>query len=494
MKQIKKIRQLVNKEEKSLRQAIKETGHAYETIKKYATQQDFNFATLKKQQRQSKLSPYHETINQWLENDLKSKPKQRHTAKRVSERLKEQFEEFDVSERSVRKYVSQKKKELRTKQKEYLPLEHIPAEAQADFGAAEFIENGIKKSGYYLNLSFPYSNAGYFQLFYGENQECLLEGLKNIFEHTRGVPIKIWFDNPSTIVVKIKEYGKRIKTEAFERFELHYGFESTFCNPNSGHEKGSVENKVGYHRRNFLVPLPEFKELETFNKELLEKCDIDQQRKHYCKNNTICELFEKDKLALINLPDKSFEVFRLEKARVDKVGKVKLDNRLYSTSPKHTGQEVWIKAYASKIEILDNQYRFIQSHPRLYGNQKESMKWIPYLELIAKKPAAIKYTGIYKEFPEPIQEYINKCDYQQKKQTLYLLSKMVEKSSINTASMVIDFANERGIKDSDNLWALFHSMNNDSGLVKDIEVNNPKVPELKAFKIDITPYDVLLGR
>ena len=66
--------------------------------------------------------------------------------------------------------------------KSALPLEHKAGEAQVDFGSADFYENGRLYSGKYLNLSFPSSNAGYIQLFKGENMECLLEGLVAIFK------------------------------------------------------------------------------------------------------------------------------------------------------------------------------------------------------------------------------------------------------------------------------------------------------------------------
>ncbi|GAW29829.1 hypothetical protein ULO1_23990 [Carboxydocella sp. ULO1] len=156
-----------------------------------------------------------------------------------------------------------------------------------DFGQAEFIENGVKITGHYLNVSFPYSNGGYTQVFKSENQESFLTGLKNIFEHIGCVPDRIWLDNLSAAVVNIKKHGERDLTAMCKRFALHYGFECNFCNPNSGHEKGSVESKVGYHRRNFFVPIPEFKDMAEYNKNLLELADIKMNRQHYKKKQII---------------------------------------------------------------------------------------------------------------------------------------------------------------------------------------------------------------
>jgi transposase len=112
-------------------------------------------------------------------------------------------------------------------------------------------------------------------LFKGENQECLFEGLISIFEHIGGVPPRIWFDNTKTIVSKVLKDGGRTLTDDFLRFSEHYRFEAVFCNVEAGHEKGNVEGKVGYHRRNWLVPVPRFERLTEFNQELLTTCDLD---------------------------------------------------------------------------------------------------------------------------------------------------------------------------------------------------------------------------
>ena len=119
-----------------------------------------------------------------------------------------------------------------------------------------------------------------------------MESMIAIFEHIGGVPTEIWFDNTSTIVTKILKDGGRQLTDRFLRFSEHYGFRYRFMNPESGWEKGSVENKVGYVRRNFLVPPPRFTNLADFNKELLEEADRDMEREHYHYDQTIRGRYE----------------------------------------------------------------------------------------------------------------------------------------------------------------------------------------------------------
>lgn len=258
MTQVNFIREMFFEKGLNYAEISRMSGYDVKTVKKYIFQEDFNKPAKPKQTRNSKLDPFKKEIDKWLEADKSSRKKQRHTAQRIFNRLCKEYDTFDCSYRLAAEYVAQKKRELYSGEKQfYFKLQHIPGEAQVDFGEADFLDqSGVKQNGHHLNISFPHSNGGYTQLFLGENQQCLMEGLKNIFHHIGGVPRRIWFDNPSTIVTKVLKNGERILTEAFSRFMNHWGFTAAFCNVASGHEKGSVENKVGYHRRNFFVPLP----------------------------------------------------------------------------------------------------------------------------------------------------------------------------------------------------------------------------------------------
>lgn len=492
MEQIYRIKNMKKFEGKSLRKIAEITGHDFETVKKYVEKENFNHSIRPKQKRDGKLSPYREIVKKWLINDKLAPHKQQHTAKRVFDRLVELYpNEFDSSERAIRKFVAELRQELNIQTEGFLPLEHPPGEAQVDFGKARFIENGITYDGCYLNISFPYSNAGFMQLFKGENQECLLEGMKAIFEHIGGVPYAIWFDNMSTAVKKIKEYGERDLTDGFLRFMLHHGFQSNFCNPNSGNEKGSVENKVGYHRRNFFVPIPEFKDLKEYNKILLAKCDKDLEREHYKGLGIIKDLFKDDKIEFLKLPKEAYEVFLHEFAKANNYGKVKFDGKLYSTSPSMAKRQVTIKAGAYEVEILDEFCNFIVKHRRLYGEEKESMQWLPYLDLISKRPMALKYTGLFTQLPSVLQEYLDKCNLEMKKQTLQLIAKMTADSDFESAVATLEECINRGTKDADSIWATYVYLT--TGTLPEVEISiSDTVPELKKYIPDIRIYDKLI--
>ena len=492
MEQVYRIRNMKNFEGKSLRKISQITGHDFETVKKYVGKDDFNQIVQSKQHRHRKLSPYRNIVKTWLINDKQAPHKQQHTAKRVYDRLKELYaDEFDACERSVRKFVSDIRKELQNSTDGFIPLEHPPGEAQADFGEARFVENSITYDGYYLNMSYPHSNGGHAQLFKSANQECLLEGMKTIFNHIGGVPAAIWFDNMSTVVRKIKEYGERDLTQGFLRFMMHYGFKSNFCNPNSGHEKGSVENKVGYHRRNMFVPIPEFKDLKEYNKKLLMKCDRDMDRMHYKGYGMIKDLFREDKQEFLKLPKVPFEVFLHEFAKADKYGKIRFDSRIYSSSPDMAGRQVTIKAGAYDIDLLDTECNHIVRHKRLYGKEKEAIYWIPYLELMSKRPTALKYSGLFSQLPGTLQEYLNQCDCERKKQSLKLLCRMSIETGFEAAIKAFEEGIQLGVTDPDSIWVVYCRLTGETLPDSEIKLSS-KVPELKKFTPDFKVYDELI--
>ncbi len=398
MDQIHRIRDLYYEQGKNLIETAAIMNCDWRTVRKYVDMENFNTSPPEPEESlsESKLDPFKPRIDRWLYADKKPR-KQRHTAKKVHKRLQEEAKDYDCCYRLVATYVSLKKKELHLKhQVGYIPLEHSPGEGQVDFGCADFYENGkLHHEAKYLVLSFPYSNGGYLQLNYGENMECLLEGLVAMFEHIGGVPTEIWFDNTRTIVTDIIKGGGRNITERFQRFCEHYRIKPVFMNPESGWEKGNVENKVGYLRRNELVPVPEFTSIVDQNKKLLTACDRDMEREHYDddENRFISELFEEDKRALLPLPSVAFDTALYSTARTDKYGKFTIDNgrHRYSASPAFCKDTVRLQITSSEVIVMDSSLHEIVRHRRLYGDEFESMDWLPYLKYIARKPRSLRF-------------------------------------------------------------------------------------------------------
>ena len=205
-------------------------------------------------------------------------------------------------------------------------MAHPLGSGQVDFGEALGHDASGREIRFYaLTISFPNSNKGYTQAFPSQNQECLLEGMKRIFEQIGGVPPLLRFDNMSTAVGRIQQDGERGLTDGCRRFMLHYRFPAEFCNPASGNEKGNVENKGGDSRRNAFVPVPTIPSFDEFNEKLWAWCEKDAQRPHYRHNIPIQELWKEDERQLLKLPAYSYTVFRYAALTVSKTGFAAID-------------------------------------------------------------------------------------------------------------------------------------------------------------------------
>ena len=212
------------------------------TVRKYLKQDDFSPQPPERTARKSRLDAHKNLIDRWLQEDETRWYKQRHTGRRIYERLREQSPGFDCSYNVVQRYVKQVRGANREQRANQELVWHA-GETQADFGEADFMERGEKTRKKYLTLSFPQSNNSFTQVFGGENAECVCQGLKDTFTYIGGVPRLIVFDNATGVG---KRVGEAIReTQLFRRFRAHYGFSVRFCNPHSGHEKGNMENKIG---------------------------------------------------------------------------------------------------------------------------------------------------------------------------------------------------------------------------------------------------------
>ena len=224
MAQIDYIKDLYENEDLSLREISRRTGHSFQTVQKYAYQENWSAEQLPNLEAENypNLEKYIPSTDEWMELDRKLPRKQRHTAMRIYHRLVEE-QGYQGSYSSVKRYVRKKKFVLKLAAEGYLPLAQPCGYGQVDFGESLYYDSqGRERKGYALTVSFPQSNKGYTQFFPSQNQECLLEGLKRVFEHIGGVPPRLRFDNLSTAVVKVLEGGERELTEGFTRFMLHF--------------------------------------------------------------------------------------------------------------------------------------------------------------------------------------------------------------------------------------------------------------------------------
>lgn len=492
MAQIEYIKHLYENEDKSLKWIAKNMGLNYRTVRKYALMEDMSLKDKPKRKKYFPvLGPYLEYINTWLEEDLKVPRKQRHTATRIYDRLVEEYG-YGGARKTVSNYVSKKRKELNLKTKGFLPLEHLPGEAQLDFGEMLYIDiNNTEKKGHYLTLTFPNSNAGFTQIFEGQNQECVMEGLKRFFKYIGGVPKVIVMDNMRTVVSKILKGGEREITEGFNRFALHYRFQMRFCNPASGNEKGSVENKIGYHRRNWFVPIPKIEDLEEYNQTLWEKAIKDMNRSHYKKQISISSLWEEDKKTLLYLPENEYSVFRLEEARINEYGCIKFEDNSYTVSPEMAGEIVSLKIYYDRIEILQDNCH-LMTYKRNYGRKEEIFDWKQYLSLLTKKPGALEHTKFYHQIPKLWRDHLVKVKGKERKSALMLLRDLVNTNDLENGTTALELAISYGKTDIESIRQCYYGLTHDTNNPKPCPLNST-VPLLE-YNPELTSYDKLARR
>lgn len=245
-----------------------------------------------------KLDAFVGVIDAIVEEDKTRPAKQRHTAKRVFDRLKEEHQ-FTGGYTIVKDYLrsaAQRSREM------FLPLVHPAGEAQADFGEALAVIGGVECKAHYLVVDLPHSDDCFVMAFPAETTEAFLEGHVKAFAYFGGVPTRILYDNTKIAVAKILGGTERKRTRAFSKLQSHYLFADKFGRPAKGNDKGKVEGLVGYARRNFMVPIPRFASWDAFNTHLEAACRKRRERTLRGHKETIADRFVRDRAAMLTLP------------------------------------------------------------------------------------------------------------------------------------------------------------------------------------------------
>ena len=478
----------------SLREIAKRSGHHFNTVKKYVDKEEWNEEYKARKERVSVLEPLKPVIDEWIKEDLKRSRKYRRTGTKIYNDLRDDSElskQLAVGKQTVLNYVSRRKKEL--SKKTYATAMfglHSMCEAQVDFGKILVVgTGGSEETWSELVISFPWSNAGFAQVCRYETKECLCEALQRIFEYIGGVPLRILFDNMSSAVVHIEEHGKRQLTEMFMRFTMHHRFKAEFCNPDSPNEKGNVENKVGYLRRNYLLPPPAIDDLDVFNQRLLERCMADLIREHYVKKEQIADLFATEQEALIPLPRERFRVFTLEKVKTDKYSFIHFANNRYSTSPEYAECEMWLEVGTSELRVLNAKYEQVAIHTRKYGHEMEpTINFENYIGTLSRKPRAFLNSPYFLTMPESIQSHLKSCQYAELKKILLVLVPIIREGKIGDAAAVLELST---IRSADDFATAYRALTEDTRALPSVTtsltpVQQPYLPKLE-------PYSALLN-
>ena len=390
------IRKAILVEGKSKREVSKMYGINRRTVMKMCKHAIPPGYKRKKEKKYPKLGGCIEKIEEILKKDLEMGKKQRHTSKRIYERLREESG-YEGSYDAVRRYVSEHKE---IKKEVYIPLDHKYGVAQCDFGECMWSIGGKEVKLHYFVMSLCKSGDMYVKAYLAEDQVAWFDGHVGEFKYFGGVPKEILYDNASSLVKKIHRYGERYVTKKFSELRSHYLFESLFANPVKGNEKGIVENKVGYVRRNYFVPKPAYENIEELNKYLEESCKGRRKNKHHKDARTIGEMLIKEQEEMLPLPEYEHECCDIKLAKVNSCSLVRYKTNDYSVPTKYAYKNVTVKAYSNKVAIYYKDTE-IAEHSRYFGRGEQSYNYLHYLSILSQKSKALDQAKPLQELKLP---------------------------------------------------------------------------------------------
>jgi transposase len=383
-----RIRRAYYVEGKSIRQIGRELGHGYWTVRKALDASEPAPYQLSQAKVSPVLGPYKAQIEGLLAESERLPRKQRYTGKKIYQTIQQAG--YGGAESTVRYYVSQQRR-AQQRPTVYLPLAYDPGvDAQADWGEATVRMAGELVVVQLFVMRLCYSRRLFVMAFPTQRQEAFLLGHVCAFAHFDGIPQRISYDNLATAVKRVLEGRNREEQTTFTRFRSHYLFDSRFCTPGQGHEKGGVESDVGYSRRNFLVPIPEVADYAALNAQLLAACQQNDLRQVERSEQTIGARWQTERPQLRPLPPHAFVCCTSREVTLNGYGQVTFETNRYSVPADKAQKQLTLHAYPFTIELLAG-HEVIATHPRCYGRQQDILEPLHYLALVGERPGAFEH-------------------------------------------------------------------------------------------------------
>lgn len=335
-----------------------------------------------------KLESVRPFIDGILQEDQQAPRKQRHTAHRIHERIGWELPEVRIAERTVRQYVQQRKRQLGLDDREVaVPQEYSwGGQAQVDWYEAVIEIGGERHKAQIFVMRSMASGAAFHCAYPRATQQAFLEAHERAFAYFGGVFRCLRYDNLASAVKRILRGYQREETARFVAFRSHWQYESSFCTPGKGQEKGGVEGEVGRFRRNHLVPIPTVTDWADFNHKLEAACRRDQTRRISERLATVGEAMQLEQTHLLPLLE-AFELAEESFCIVDGKGCVQVRTNFYST-PLRVGTRCRVRVLAATMEVW-HEGRRVAVHERCYNRRQQVLDLEHYLDVLARKPGAL---------------------------------------------------------------------------------------------------------
>ena len=376
-----RIRRAVMVEGMSVREAARTFGLHRDTVRKmlaYSVPPGYRRQIPPKR---PKLESFTGVIDRILEDDHLVPGKQRHTAKRIFERLRDEYG-FDGGYTIVKDYVREHRRQTKEM---FIPLSHWQGHAQWDFGEALVVIGGVQQKAHCFVLDLPHSDGCFVKAYPAETTEAFLDGhvsaLALAFAFLGGVPQSILYDNTRLAEARSLGDGRRQRTRAFTELQSHYLFDDRFVCPGKGNDKGKVEGLVGYARRNFLVPIPSFESFGALNAYLERRCLERMDARLRGHDETIRQRMERDLEALLPLPSAPYDACDKQAGRVSSLSLVRYRTNDYSVPVAYGHRDVLVRGYVDRV-VISCGSEVIARHPRSYERDDFVYDPIHYLPLL----------------------------------------------------------------------------------------------------------------
>lgn len=379
----------------SYRALMREHGVGFRTVKA-ALESVWPEPRKKPRPRGTHLDPYKPLIDQMLRADLDAPRKQRHTVKRIFDRLIDEHGAELVTYLMVRAYVADRRGQIAVEAGRgvvhaFIPQSHRPgAEAEVDFGDVKVRLAGELVTCFVFAMRLSYSGKAVHRVFASCGQEAFLEGHVHALSVLGGVPTsKVRYDNLRSAVSRVLSSRSRTENERWTAFRSHYGIDAAYCLPGieGAHEKGGVEGQIGWFRRNHMVPVPEVDSLAELNAMIEQWDEEDEQRRIGTRPRPVSEYFAVERPLLQPLPDEPFETGRLFSLRVDRFSQISVRTNRYSVPVRLIGRTVRAMLHASELVVYDGQQE-VARHERLIAKGQARLDLDHYLEALVRKPGA----------------------------------------------------------------------------------------------------------
>ena len=485
------VRRQVLTGELSQRAALKQYGLGWHTLKKILTLDEPPGYRLSQPRKKRVLEPFLPIIRQILEDDRQAPRKQRHTAHRIFERLRDEHG-YTGGETVVKDAV---RAWNQTRQEVFLPLSHPPGEAQVDFGEATIRLAGQETKVALFVMTLPYSGAIVIQAFPRECTETFLEGHCRAFEFFGGVPRRISYDNSAIAVIEVLKGRERKLTKEFLRLQSHYLFQEHFCLVRRANEKGHVERLLGFARRKFLVPVPQVDSLETLNQQLLEGCRLDLEDRTRGKPAPKRDLLREDQAAFLPLPAQSFEARRIEPGTASSESLVRFDTNDYSVPVRYAHRQLIVVATVEEVRIIHAD-RLVARHQRCWDRERTFFEPVHYLALLERKPGGFDHARPLEHWNLPecyalLRRRLEAEDPRYGTRSFIRVLRLLEKFSLPQLTAAVEYALDIDVIDVDSIRTIIEHRSDRPVPLFPLD-GRPHLAHVRIEATDVSAYQALL--